>query len=498
MRVVRNDWSSVRVPELGQWTPTLRVSVVVPAYDCQPGLDLVLAALARQSYPPDLLEVVVVDDGSPRPLELPADRPANTRLLRVPDHTDEWGIASACRVGVRMSTGDVILRLDADMVVFPEHVEAHARWHHEVGYAVTLGSKRFVDVHPDRPGWPSPSSLAEVGAERLFDPVASEPHAYVESIIARTDRLRAADHLAFLAHVGATVGMRRELYEAAGGYNASIRRGSDTEFGYRLAQAGALFVPEPAAGAWHLGPSSMMRDQTRLQRYSRPFLADAMPLPRWLRSSGGSSWAVPLVTVAMDVDGQPLELVRSAVDAVLGGDEPDVRVCLVGGWDKLAHEQRIVLDDPLLDLRLVAATYRSEPRVRLVDRAPETPFPSPYLVRMPVTAGLGRSAVRRLVETADRYGAGLVRASVDGADVELWRTAALGRARWVRQDGESLADVVAATYGVRTLRSLGSGGLPATVEVGGLRSWARATALVAVLAARRVWAAVRGGTRRPQ
>jgi len=45
------------------------------------------------------------------------------------------------------------------------------------------------------------------------------------------------------------------------------------------------------------------------------------------------------------------------------------------------------------------------------------------------------------------------------------------------------------------LRSLGSGGLPATVEVGGLRSWARATALVAVLAARRISALLRGRRR---
>jgi cellulose synthase/poly-beta-1,6-N-acetylglucosamine synthase-like glycosyltransferase len=58
-----NDWSAIEVPELGAWRPVRPVSVVIPAYDCQPALDLVLAALARQTYPADLLDVVVVDDG---------------------------------------------------------------------------------------------------------------------------------------------------------------------------------------------------------------------------------------------------------------------------------------------------------------------------------------------------------------------------------------------------------------------------------------------------
>jgi hypothetical protein len=160
----------------------------------------------------------------------------------------------------------------------------------------------------------------------------------------------------------------------------------------------------------------------------------------------------------------------------------------VGSWDKLADEPRAVLDDPLLELRLVAATYRSEPRVSFVDRVPETVFPSPYLLRLPVTPPVGRSTVRRLVEEADRRGVGLVRAG----DVELWRTAALGRARWVRREGESLAEVVAVTHGAVSSRRRLATGLPDTVEVGGLRSWTRATALVAALSVRRAGSWLRG------
>ena len=56
-------------------TPTLRVSVVVPAYGGQDKLDLALAGLAAQTYPAGLIEVIVVDNGSSPPLRLPENAP---------------------------------------------------------------------------------------------------------------------------------------------------------------------------------------------------------------------------------------------------------------------------------------------------------------------------------------------------------------------------------------------------------------------------------------
>lgn len=79
VRVRGNDYSVLRPAE--DFTPSLRVSVIVPAYDNQDKLDLALAALARQTYPAELTEVVVVDNGSTPPLRLPADRPPHTRLI---------------------------------------------------------------------------------------------------------------------------------------------------------------------------------------------------------------------------------------------------------------------------------------------------------------------------------------------------------------------------------------------------------------------------------
>lgn len=532
-RVVRNDWSAVPVPELGRWRPVLPVSVLIPAYQCQASLELTLASLAQQTYPAELLEVVVVDDGSEPPLELPKIRPARCRMLRS-DGAAGWGRAHALHLGATAADGEVLHWLDADMVVEPGHVAAQARWHHRLRYAVTLGWKRFVDVAPADPGWPSPDQVAEAGAAgrvaRLFAGLPSGGHDYVERQIARTDRLRDADHLAFLVHVGATAALRRELYEAAGGLRTELRLGEDTELGYRLAQAGAVFVPEPQEPAWHLGRSHMMRHEQVLRRYNQPFLADLMPQPRWLRRVGGSGWAVPLVTAVVEVGDAPLERVRAAVDAILASDQPDLRVVLVGPWHTLSAGRVSPLEDPQRELRLIAASYRSDPRVRLAGQPPETGFPSPYLLRVPVGCGLARPAVRRLVEHADRHRLGLVRVPVGagagsagperaGAEVELWRTAAVARAGWVRRADEPLAEVVGEVYGTGTV-SAGTVGvvdlsglsaaelaggpvataapagrwLPGSVEVAGVRSLARAAWVVARLAARRARSRLRRRT----
>jgi len=237
---------------------------------------------------------------------------------------------------------------------------------------------------------------------------------------------------------------------------------------------------------------------------------------------GGTAWTVPLVEVAVTVGEAPLEQVRTAVDSVLRGTDTDVRVTLIGPWDRLDPGRVPALTDPLLDLRLIAATYRGEPRVRLLTRPLTSAFPSPYLLEMSAGYGLRPDSVQRLIAVADQHQAGVVR--VDGAtdrdDLLLWRTAAVGRARWVRAADESLIDAVASTHGLRHVTAESAGVVDLTrfdadalaagaaaliggnrkrttmatsvVEVEGARSLARAAVLVARLGGRRVRASLRG------
>ncbi len=449
-RVRHNDWSTLDVPALGGWTPARSVSVVIPTYRAEATLGLVLAGLSAQSYPAQLLEVLVVDD-SPEPMtQLPELRPANTRLLRT---KDGWGRAAACHTGAMAADGEVIHWLDSDMLVERDHLEAQLRWHDLLDYAVVLGHKWFVD----------PTPLRELSAEQVRDEVVAGRignyfpgervgHDWVEELYVRTDDLTTAGPRAHRAHVGASASLRRDLYLDAGGMNTALRLGEDSELGYRLGECGAIFVPDREACSWHLGPTHVMRRQDQVNDYNLPFLADLIPDGRAKRMVNGRQYAVPYLEVALDTAGAGHCDVVATVDAVLASSVPDLIVTLVGPWSRLGDERVSVLDDPQLDARLVHASYAAEPRVRLVEELPTGR--SPAMLRLVLSSAHwapGRQTLNRMIRELEWTHHGLRSALMpDGAIARLERTSAYARARRVAPAGvgpDGLDDVVDELFG---------------------------------------------------
>lgn len=455
----RNDWGPLAAAT-GAVRPSLSVSVVIPAYGGQDRLDLVLAALAAQTYPAHLLEVLVVDDGSSPALRLPELRPERCRLLVAPD--TGWGRAHACHTGALAADGEVLHWLDADMLAFPDHVEQQLRWHHLADHLVTIGYKRLVGE------WAlTPEQVhAEAVAGRLpalFPAEAGQPHAWVEELIDASDGLRTADHLAFRAAVGATAALHRELYLSSGGMDTVLRLGEDSELGYRLAQRGAVFVPVPAAGSWHLGIPNATVNADRVRRYNWPYLAERMPLPRFRRWQARRLWRVPYVQVVVDGTAADYDAVGTGVDAALSGTLADCRVLVVGPWSTLGDARVSPLaPGPEADLRLLREHLSGDPRVELVEQVDPSPFPATFRLELPAGQVLGRDSLERLVQVADGQQAGLVEVG-PGAGFRLWRTAALERARRVLpgQDEAAAVDrvwgraaITAAELGIRPAAGL--------------------------------------------
>jgi GT2 family glycosyltransferase len=447
-RVRRNDWGTLTVPPLGGWTPTRSVSVVIPTYRAERTLPVVLAALAAQTYPAHLLEVVVSDD-SPEPLaDLPEVRPERTRVVRT---AAGWGRAAACHSGAMAAEGEVVHWLDSDMLVERDHVEAQLRWHDLLDHAVVLGHKLFVD----------PAPLSEVAPAEVRDAVAAghvgdyfagqraEDHDWVEVMYSRTADLRKAGPRAHRAHVGATASLRRALYVEAGGMDIALKLGEDSELGYRLAECGAVFVPDREARSWHLGRTHVMRRQDQVNEYNFPYLADRIPDGRVKRATVGRQYAVPYVEVVLDTADESHRDVVSTVDAVLASSVPDLVVTLLGPWSALSDQRVPVLEDPMLDVRLVHASYVSDPRVRLVEALPEGRGPAMFRLTLSSAAWApGRQTVNRMVRELEWTHHGLRTALMpDGATARLTRTAAVSRAQRVVTPGEDLDGVIDALFG---------------------------------------------------
>ncbi len=453
--VRHNDWGSLTPATLGDWTPTLSVTVVVPTFNYQHTLPYVLAGLAAQSYPAHLLEVVVVDDQSSPAQELPEVRPENTRLIRV---EEGWGRANACHLGALAAEGDVLHWYDADMLAYREEVEAHARWHHLIDYAVPGGDKRFVD----------PATLLELEPAVVRDRVAAgeagdlfpdqehELHQWVEDYWARTDDLRTAGPRAQRFHIGMTGSVTKALYFDSKGFDRSLRLGEDMALGHELAQAGGVFVVDREARSWHLGRSQVLRRAEQVNRYNDPYLADLVPTMRPKRNRHGRTYQVPYLEVV--VPAGPADETIRVIDSVLDSDVPDLRVVVVGPWSSV-HEDRVQpVDDPVLETRLVHRSYLHEPRVRLVGSAPATTDAEFVLTLPDVSLAPQQPTLAALLDDLERthHGARML-TYPDGSSARLERTAALARVRRLGGPSQTLLEEA---FGVKSYPATAIGFVP--------------------------------------
>lgn len=104
----------------------ISISAIVSTYNRSGHLLRCLAGLETQTRPPD--EIIVTDDGSSGDhvaaiQEALARCPIPTRFVRQPD--EGFRLAACHNKGVRASSGDWLLFLDGDVVLFPDAIEKH-------------------------------------------------------------------------------------------------------------------------------------------------------------------------------------------------------------------------------------------------------------------------------------------------------------------------------------------------------------------------------------
>jgi glycosyltransferase involved in cell wall biosynthesis len=198
----------------------MRLSVIVPFHRDLTLLARCLAAL--HPLPPDS-ELIIVADGT---VDDCRDVAAAHRA-RVITISGPSGPAVARNVAARMAAGDVLVFIDADVMVS--------------GGALTRLARMFVD---------EPRTSAVFGAydERPVHPgfvsqYKNLAHSYIhQSSAPRTQT--------FWAGFGA---VRRDVFLALGGFDERFRRPSveDIDFGYRLTDAGHTVILDPSLCACH-------------------------------------------------------------------------------------------------------------------------------------------------------------------------------------------------------------------------------------------------------
>ena len=450
-----NDWRQVDLPDAGTFRPTLPISVIVPCYEAPEALALTLAGLEGQSYPRDLVEVVIVDDGSRTPLSPPASTPLDVKVVR--QERRGFGLARARNTGARVAAHDVLVFLDADVIAEAGLLAAHARWHHVVSDALTLGFCAYVsvagiDAETIRH---RPASLRDLFADRPCDPPWSERH------MARTGDLTSKHDDLFRAVIGNNFGIGKAFYHEVGGSDESFTRygGEDTEFGYRVQTRGGLLVPVRDAFAWHQGRWAENRERKERDKdLQGAKLANLIADSGFRHVSPGRTFAVPRHVVTVEAGDAPADRVLEVVEALLADPAGDlvVRIETPPGRD---HK----------DLAWFEEHFRPDPRVRI---APERPaldeFPaSPLHVTVPAAAMLRHGLVHAL---SIALGAGVTATALlkDGSRVSIARAWALHRARRPGRPPAGFGDAL--RIGRRAMRPWKRRG----VRVAAARVWAEA------------------------
>lgn len=455
-RVPGNAWTAIEVAGVGELAPTATVSVVVSGPDPDGHLPLTLAALAGQTYPASLTEVVVE-----------ADEPAGLREA-AGDVALELAPGGE---GPGAAQGDVLVFVTAGSLPERELVEAHARWHHAVADAVSTGTVLRIDATGLGPAdvreIQRDGGLEDILASRVAAEDADQ--AGLETFLERTHGLTERRPDLFRVALRGSLGVRSETLHAAGGPGeARDRRLARLDLAYRLDCAGCVFVPERAARSYSayaepwiapLEPDEAADGEPPAGAWrADPRVASMIPVRGFRPRRSGRVFERPAMVVNVPAEDQGAAEVLGAVDGVLRGHLSDLVV-------------RVQLPDGHPERALVEAACAPDRRVETGPPSKEGRSEAPYQVTMPATAVPDDRTFDAIHGLMTEAGLGVLRLSVPGrADrlpvlgarlagrvgrrpiVEVVATGPLARARRVAaHQGEPVDTVLARLFGERRL-----------------------------------------------
>ncbi len=203
------------------------VSVVVPCYNEQDTICLLLDALYNQTFPHTQLEVVIADGiSTDRTRQAIADYQAShpDLALRVVDNPQR-AIPAGVNAAIRAAKGEWIVRLDAHSIPCPSYVE-RCLLALQAGCGDNVGG--VWEIRPGGPGWLAQSiALA-----------AAHPLGVGDARYRLGGQAQAVDTIPFGA-------FHRSLLERVGFFDETLLTNEDYEFNVRVRQSGGVVWMDP-------------------------------------------------------------------------------------------------------------------------------------------------------------------------------------------------------------------------------------------------------------
>jgi succinoglycan biosynthesis protein ExoA len=225
------------------------VSIIVPCYNEESTIQLLLDALYTQTYPRSFLEVIIADGLSTDRTRQQISSFQITHpdlLVRVVDNPQRT-IPAGLNRAIAAAGGNYIVRVDAHSVPQPDYV-AGCVSALEQGKGDVVGG--IWDIRPGGSGW-----LA-----RSISAAAAHPLGVGDAHYRHTKRAQIVDTVPFGAYC-------RALVERVGPFDEALLTNEDYEFNTRVRQAGGTIWLDPAIRSVYFARSTLTALARQYWRY---------------------------------------------------------------------------------------------------------------------------------------------------------------------------------------------------------------------------------------
>lgn len=226
-----------------------KVSIIVPCYNEQSTIRLLLEALGEQTYPRAEMEVIVADG-----LSTDGTRHAIAAFQRdVPDlrvrvvENSKRSIPSALNRAIEASRGEIIVRMDGHSKPYPDYV-ANCITAHQAGRGDNVGG--VWEIHPGAETWIAKSIAV----------AAAHPLGVGDALYRHAKQAAEVDTVPFGS-------FRRALIERVGFFDESLLTNEDYEFNARVRKSGGKIWLDPSIRSVYFARSTLLELIRQYWRY---------------------------------------------------------------------------------------------------------------------------------------------------------------------------------------------------------------------------------------
>ena len=226
-----------------------KVSVIVPCYNEQSTIRLLLDALCEQTYPRTEMEVIVADglstDGT-RDVITAFQKDVPDLRVRVVDNPNRY-IPSAVNRAIEVSRGEIIVRVDAHSKPYPDYV-ANCIAAHESGRGDNVGG--VWEIRPGADTWIADSIAV----------AAAHPLGVGDALYRHAKHAAEVDTVPFGS-------FRRTLIEQVGFFDETLLTNEDYEFNARVRKSGGKIWLDPSIRSIYFSRPTLLELIRQYWRY---------------------------------------------------------------------------------------------------------------------------------------------------------------------------------------------------------------------------------------